>query len=217
MGVNEAGRPMIHNNHAYGHDVAEAPKHPPAKKHPPKAGSAGAPNTSSTVPKTAKAALAGAPAKTRPLTRAERSDIDNALANLEKAVTGEQSDAARLELEAAVGRTLRNLVGANGNAASLDRAANRINDIYAKRHAKRAKQYQRCPYPLRYQAFRTETVVPKSRCHATKVGPWPSLRPPKGHRRQALRGASACRRDKPGHDAIVSPLETGRRRWTNMS
>ena len=27
MGVNEAGRPMIHNNHAYGHDVAEAPKH----------------------------------------------------------------------------------------------------------------------------------------------------------------------------------------------
>ena len=26
MGVNEAGRPMIHNNHAYGHDVAEAPK-----------------------------------------------------------------------------------------------------------------------------------------------------------------------------------------------
>lgn len=128
MGVNEAGRPLIHTNHGYDHGVAEAPKYAPAKKHPPKAGSAGVPNTSSNAPKhsVSKAAHAGAPAKRDQLKPAERREIDIALARLEAAET----DAAKLELETAVGLTLRSLAGPHASDASRDRAANRIYNTY---------------------------------------------------------------------------------------
>ena len=132
MGVNEAGRPLIHTNHGYGHGVAEAPKHPPAKKQPantkPKTGNAAVPNTRSTAPKqpVSKAAHATAPAKREQLKPAERREIDIALARLEAAET----DAAKLELETAVGLTLHSLAGPHTNDASRDHAANRIYNTY---------------------------------------------------------------------------------------